>query len=183
MFLQKFNLVIRAVQIFRLCHQNCLIFEKISARDNRHSSNFQVASTNLSYFCENFRSGQEKDRYSSHIKKSALLFPKFYPAIIGAVRIFKWLHKICLIFCQSLARDDWGSLNFQNTSIKRIIFEKISAGDNGQFKFTNHFKKRFIFAKISALHNRGSSNFQITSTKRILRKFQLVIKGASRIFK
>ena len=38
MNLQKLYLVIRAVQIFRLCHQNCLIFEKISACDNRRSS-------------------------------------------------------------------------------------------------------------------------------------------------
>ena len=55
-FLQKFQLVIRAGQIFRLYHQNFLIFEKISACDNRDSPNFQIASTNLPYFCENFRS-------------------------------------------------------------------------------------------------------------------------------
>ena len=38
MNLQKLHLVIRAVQIFRLYHQNCLIFEKISARHNSRSS-------------------------------------------------------------------------------------------------------------------------------------------------
>ena len=79
MYLQKFQLVrIGAVQIFRSYHQtalllrkfqpviigadqifeslqhNCLVFAKISACDNRGSSNFQITSTKMPYFSRNF---------------------------------------------------------------------------------------------------------------------------------
>ena len=111
---------IRAVQIFRLYHQNCLIFEKISARDNRSSSNFEIASTNLPYFCENFRSWQEKVRYSSHIKKTAFILPTFYPAIIEPVQF--------------------------SSDIKSALFlRKYQLVMQGQVKYSNHFNKTALF--------------------------------------
>ena len=86
----------------------------------------------------------------------------------------------------NLARDDRGSSNFQNTSTKRFIFEKISARDDrGSSNFQLTSTKRFIFAKIPPRDNRGSANFQnyINKTALFLRKFQLVIIGAGRIFR
>ena len=61
MSLQKLYLVIRAVQVFRLYHQNCLIFEKMPAYDNTGRSNFPIT----------------------------LFLGKLQLVVIGAVRIFK----------------------------------------------------------------------------------------------
>ena len=57
LFFRKLKpVIIDAVQIFELVQQNCLVFAKISARDNRGSSNFQITSRKLLYFCQNFTS-------------------------------------------------------------------------------------------------------------------------------
>ena len=52
---RKFHLVIIGKgRIFKRHHQNCLIFEKIIAHDNEGSSNVQMNSLNLGYFCKKY---------------------------------------------------------------------------------------------------------------------------------
>ena len=97
------------MRIFKWHHQNCLIFAKISVRYNRGSSNFQMASLNLGYFCENFHSwllGQLK--FSSECKRIALFSCTLLIVIIGPVRLViigggqvsKWLHRV--MYCTIL---------------------------------------------------------------------------------
>ena len=91
-FLQRFQfMVIGAVQILKWFHKSCHIFEKISARVNNGSSNFQVTSTKLPYFCA----------------QCSLV-------IIQAVQILKKLHYILGIW----VGDNRGSSNFQMISLK-----------------------------------------------------------------
>ena len=67
------------------------------------------------------------------------------------------------------------------------FWQRLARDDRGSSNFQNTSTKLLyfcIFAKISAHDNKGSSNFQITSTKRFfLQKFQLVIIGAVQILK
>ena len=41
-------------QIFKGHHQNCLLFEKVIPHDNGSSSNVQMTTLNMGYFCKNF---------------------------------------------------------------------------------------------------------------------------------
>ena len=49
-------MIIGAGQVVKSHQQNCFIFEKLLARDTRDTSNFQITSTKLLYFYENFTS-------------------------------------------------------------------------------------------------------------------------------
>ena len=55
-FSRQFHIVIIGEgQIFN-GHQNCLLFEKVIRHDNGGSSNVQITSLNIGYFCKNFSS-------------------------------------------------------------------------------------------------------------------------------
>ena len=122
--------MVRAVQIFRLYHQNCVIFEKILARDIRRNSNFQTASTNLPYFLSHIKKNVlfltkiflppppiiGPVQFSSDIIKSALFLQKCQLVIIGAGQISISLQQNRFIFGKISARDNRGIPNFQVTS-------------------------------------------------------------------
>ena len=111
LFLEKvYLLIIGAVQIFKWYHQNCLIFFKISARDNSSSSNFQMTLLDLGYFCENFNSRlQAQLKFSSESIWIVLFSGTLLIVIIGPVRLmmiggghfFKWHHRA--IYCAILS--------------------------------------------------------------------------------
>ena len=57
LFSRQFHFVIiEEGQIFKAHHQNCLLFEKVIPHDNGGSSNVQITSLNIGYFCKNFSS-------------------------------------------------------------------------------------------------------------------------------
>ena len=101
-------MIIGAVRIFKWHHQNCLIFAKISACDSTGSSNFQMTSLNLGYFCENVNSWlQGQLKFSSDCIWIALFSWTLLIVVIGPVRLviigggqaFKWHHRVmyCVI--------------------------------------------------------------------------------------
>ena len=54
-FSRQFHMVIIwEGEIFKGHHQNCLLFEKVIPHDNGGSSNVQMTSLNMGYFCKNF---------------------------------------------------------------------------------------------------------------------------------
>ena len=72
------------------------------------------------------------------INEAALFLGKFYLAIIGAVRIFKWLHQNCLIFVKISARGNRGSSHFQMTSLNLGHFcENVNSWLQAQLKFSS----------------------------------------------
>ena len=103
LFLGKvYLLIIGSVRIFKWYHQNCLIFLKISARDNSSSSNFQMTLLDLGYFCENFNSRlQALLKFSSECIWIALFSWTLLILItepvrlmmIGGVQVCKWHHR------------------------------------------------------------------------------------------
>ena len=177
MNLQKLHLVIRAVQIFRLYHQNCLIFEKISAHDNRRSSKILLV---IIGECQIFKSHQE----------NRFIFAKTSARDNTGSPNFQVNSQYLPYFCQSSARDNRGSSNrFNKTALFLRKFQFVIKGEVQIFKslqqnyfilrkfqlvitgpvqiFKTLYQNRFIFEKISARNNRGSSNFIITSAKLI----------------
>ena len=144
LFFTKFQLVIIwAVYFFESLQQNCFIFQKISTRDNRSSSNFAITATKLPSFREIvFLAIIEAVQFSPHFTKTALFLRKFQLVIIGAVQF---------------------SRHFTKTALFLTKFQVVMMGAVQIFKSLQ--QNGFIFEKISAHGNRGSSNFQITSTK------------------
>ena len=163
--LQKLHLVIRAVQSFRLYHQNCLIFEKTWARDNSGSSKILVAIIGQGQI---FKSHQE----------NCLISGKILPRDNRDSSIFQWYYQACLIFAKMRACDNTDRSNVQNhfifakTSefkwIRKIyhLFAKVQLVTIGVFQIFQLLQQNcFIFEKISARDKRASSNFQINSPK------------------
>ena len=108
---------------FMWYHQNCYIFEKNSAHDNRVNSIFKITLRKLPYFCE--------------IRQLV---------IIGAVQIFKWHHQNCLIFAKILTLDNRGSLNFQMASLNLGYFcENFNLWLQGQLNFSSEFIRIVLF--------------------------------------
>ena len=163
--LQKLHLVIRAVQSFRLYHQNCLIFEKTWARHNSGSSKILVAIIGQGQI---FKSHQE----------NCLISGKILPRDNRDSSIFQWYDQACLTFTKMPACDNTDRSNVQNhfifakTSefkwIRKIynIFAKVQLVTIGVFQIFKSLQQNcFIFEKISARDKTASSNFQITSPK------------------
>ena len=108
-----------SLKIFRLYHQNCLIFEKISARDNKYSSNFQIASTNLPLFLRKFPLViGEGQRFNSH-QEDCLIFAKILPRDNRARQVKS---SNLLYFCKNASFCCRGRSNFQITLTKPIYF-------------------------------------------------------------
>ena len=157
--------MIRAVQIFRLYHQNCLIFEKISARDNSGSSKILI---------EIIGEGQI---FKSH-QENCLISGKILPRDNRDSSIFQWYDQACLTFAKMPACDNTDRSNVQNhfifakTSefkwIRKIyhLFAKVQLVTIGVFQIFQLLQQNcFIFENISARDKRASSNFEITSPK------------------
>ena len=152
MNLQKLDIVIRAVKIFRLYHQNCLIFEKISARHNSRSSKILFVIIGEGQI---FKSHQENCPISA----------KILPRDDRASSIFQWYHQICLIFAKMPACDNTGRSNFQITSTT-LFLRKLQLVIIWEVQIFKSLQQNcFLFEKISARDNRASSNFQNVSTK------------------
>ena len=100
--LQKLHPVIRAVQIFRLYHQNCLTFEKISARNNSGSSKLLI---------EIIGEGQI---FKSH-QENCLISGKILPCDNRASSLFQWYPQDYLIFAKMRACDNTDRSNVQTT--------------------------------------------------------------------
>ena len=121
------------MQIFKWHHQNCLIFAKISARDNRSASNFQTTSLNLVLFCETFYSWlQGQFKFSSEriwiaLVSGALLVVIIGPVqlvIVGGGQVSTWHHRImsCVILSVII---DATAFVWKMHSYLRIFFLKV----------------------------------------------------------
>ena len=121
------------------------------------SANFHVTSTKLLYFLNIWTAPLSWGIILSNVRQFWwCLFPllhfflgKCYLAIIRAVRIFNWLHKIYHIFEKFLPRDNRDSLNFQVTSSKLPYFwQKLQLLLIGAMQISkSHQQNCLIFAK------------------------------------
>ena len=93
--------MIEAIQFSKSLQENCVIFAEISARENKGRSNFQITSTKLPYFWENF----------NYVFLEKILAPDNSGSLI-----FKSHQQNCFIFAKVWAHDKRGSANFQVTS-------------------------------------------------------------------
>ena len=116
-------MIIVAGHILKTPQQNCCIFEKISTRDKRSSSNFQITSTKLLYFSETFRLVIKGEvQIFKSLQQDCFSFRKCQLLIKGVVKIFKSLQQNCYIIQKISDPDNRGSSNFQNTSRKLLYF-------------------------------------------------------------
>ena len=120
-------------------HQNCLTFDRIIPYDNR------------AFKCSN------------GFIKNGIFLRKFQLVIIGAFQIIRWYHKDSLIFEKIEFKF---SNRFNKTALILRKFHLVIIATVQILRIFNWLHKICqIFEKISAFDNKGSSKFQIISTK------------------